>query len=1102
MTPHLRSRQVSPRHRHVPLPLLIWCLGGILQVPLPAAPVPADRPAAFPAWWFEREVIPRKNPAVAAPLWLSGDYPAGDDYAPVNLGQVKAMVKGAVDDLNSKLPNVTDVDGVSDGAGRALNDLVAQWPPAPALPNDNVAANLGQLKAVTALVYDRLISAGHYTAYPWVESPGVNNYATANLGQLKNFFSFDITGQTHDLWAGVPGTDISSIPLTSTTTSTTTKKTGFESLDLGDNYGERICLYLTVPLSGVYRFWLTASGTAQLYISNDEDPVNAFLRAEVKSPTSPRGWTETAAGKSPLLWLEKGRPYYVEVRHKAGTGTDHVSVGWLKPSDPENPDPMSVTTPTEVVPDYALSRRLGSPAPAFTPPPALGWSDPGGSDPDSCLNRNAATRFLIQATFGPSGWGSEATYGFEGGWTKTATDTSAPTLAAPGAIPYDVAQVQSQGFGTWIDNQMNETLFPPSKLYPYVHANHNWGYDVSGNHYWHTGFYRAWWRAAITSRDQLRQRTAFALSQIMVVSSPALNPQSDACSAYYDALITHAFTDDFRKLLKAVTLEPAMGLYLDMLRNDKPQKANPTTGDGARAPNENYARELLQLFSIGMNRLNPDGTLLRNTAGQPIPTYDQHVVEGLAHVFTGWDWHYYDTVPPGPPPGAFGSHPWYNASDPTLKDIKRRSLPMREVPARHYTGQKRVLNNVVLPGLPVSAGVPLDPYGTPSPAQLADPAFQALPVVELDAVIDAIVAHPNCGPFICRQLIQRLVTSHPRDAYVYRVTSVFNDDGSTAHKRGNMAAVIRAILMDHDARSSSMLSIDSFGKQREPVCRMTALARAFPSLENTGWVSDWKMPQTSFVSAAEQPDLNQTPLGAPSVFNFYRPDYQFPGDLADEGLTTPEFQLTTATSVIAQANVVNSAFLNWNNPGAGRYSVPGGARAICMDMNHWTPPTVDNSYLAGIIDNLSLRLMGGQLPVSGTNSYYPTRVITNPKQAIIDAIATKGVAAVSAATSPAAAPVTITTAVPHCLSSGDKVFFNFNIGGNFSAPLYVGHPTICHAITVTGANTFTIPVTRLDNSAVYLTGATISLLAYDSPASRLTHLVNLVVNSPDFIIQR
>ncbi|MCX6854696.1 MAG: DUF1800 family protein, partial [Verrucomicrobia bacterium] len=243
------------------------------------------------------------------------------------------------------------------------------------------------------------------------------------------------------------------------------------------------------------------------------------------------------------------------------------------------------------------------------------------------------------------------------------------------------------------------------------------------------------WKTSMTAPDQLRQRIAFALSEIHVVSgSGPLEDNSRAMADFYDTLATNAF-GNFRTTLTDTTLTPGMGRYLDMLRNDKQDL---TLG---RIPNENYAREIKQLFSIGLYRHWPDGTLMLTSSDSPIDTYTQREIVGLSHVFTGWDYGY---------DGAFRT---------SLGATTDWTRPMREVPLRHDTGSKRFLNNEVLPGLLTLGGQPLDPNATHLFPQYNDPLYQALPGQELTKAHDILFNHPNVGPFICRQLIQRLVTS-------------------------------------------------------------------------------------------------------------------------------------------------------------------------------------------------------------------------------------------------------------------------------------------------------------------------------------------------------
>ena len=283
-----------------------------------------------------------------------------------------------------------------------------------------------------------------------------------------------------------------------------------------------------------------------------------------------------------------------------------------------------------------------------------------------------------------------------------------------------------------------------------------------------------WFQNAIDGNDQLRQRVAFALSEIMVVSQlGALQQAPYALASYYDMLARNAF-GNYRDLIEDVTLHPAMGVYLSVLGNQKP---NPALNI---RPDENYARELMQLFSIGLVELNIDGTPKLDDQSQPIPTYDQAVIEGFAHVYTGWNW------------AGFAR---FEFARPTEAN---QTQPMQLYPDFHDTGEKLLLNGVVLPA------------GQSGQQDLA-------------AALDNVFNHPNVGPFMAIRLIQRLTTSNPSPAYVQRVAEVFNDNG--AGVRGDLRAVVKAILMDAEARPELPMEID--GKLKEPLLRLTQLWRAY-----------------------------------------------------------------------------------------------------------------------------------------------------------------------------------------------------------------------------------------------------------------------------------
>ncbi len=358
----------------------------------------------------------------------------------------------------------------------------------------------------------------------------------------------------------------------------------------------------------------------------------------------------------------------------------------------------------------------------------------------------------------------------------------------------------------------------------------------------------AWWHSTLTAEDQLRQRMAYALSQLFVVSDGVdilfLYPY--ATSDYYDTLLDHAF-GNFRDLLLAVTLHPAMGVYLSHLNN---AKADP---EANVYPDENYAREVMQLFSIGLFELNPDGTEKRDAGGKLIPTYDNDDIREFARVFTGLSWG--------------GDNPRFGSDRATFRE------PMQLFEAFHDDGPKTLLRGTTLPA---------------GQGGMAD----------IEAAVDNLFEHPNAGPFIGRQLIQRLVTSNPSPAYVERVARAFN--GESGSPRGDLKAVLRAILLDPEARALPDPA-GSAGKLREPILRLLATLRQLGASSPDGFYAN-----TGFFA---QQQLQQHPLSAPSVFNFYLPDYQPIGEIAAAGLVAPEFQITNASSVVALANVLQAALL-------------------------------------------------------------------------------------------------------------------------------------------------------------------------------------------------
>jgi uncharacterized protein (DUF1800 family) len=366
--------------------------------------------------------------------------------------------------------------------------------------------------------------------------------------------------------------------------------------------------------------------------------------------------------------------------------------------------------------------------------------------------------------------------------------------------------------------------------------------------------YEAIWQQWLYGADQLRARTAFALSQIVVISNVAPDIRPYAMSSYMDMLNRNAF-GNYRQLLKDVTLHPAMGYYLNMINS---QRDNAQTG---AHPNENYAREVLQLFSIGLVMLNIDGTPQVDSAGRQIPTYDESVVQGFAKAFTGWSY-----------PNATG----FDQADEEV--AAAWTSPMKAFASQHSPEAKKLLGGVILPS-------------------------GQSPERDMDAAIDNIFNHPNVGPFVCRQLIQRLVTSNPSKPYLSRVAGVFNNNGSAV--RGDLRAVVSAILLDPEARAST--SVANFGKQREPVVRFANFLRGLDAKSASGRNA------IHYLESADN-GLGQSPLLAPSVFNYFSPNFRPAGKIAQANLVAPEFQITTETTVAGGLNFFANLF---NNDGYG-----------------------------------------------------------------------------------------------------------------------------------------------------------------------------------------
>ncbi len=447
----------------------------------------------------------------------------------------------------------------------------------------------------------------------------------------------------------------------------------------------------------------------------------------------------------------------------------------------------------------------------------------------------AAARFLTQATFGPS----------------------MATIRA----------LRQTGYNAWFASQ---AAVAPSRHRPYLESQAAAGLDVYQN-----SRQEAWWLHSVRAPDQLRQRVAFALSELLVVSDQggAIEGYPIAMANYYDLLVDGAF-GNYRDLLANVTLSPVMGHYLSMFKNRKPDEAT-----GIR-PDENYAREIMQLFSVGLVRLNMDGTVVMS-GGQPVPTYDQDTIRGFAHVFTGWNW----ANCPGTDSGQSWRWDWCPSGPVDWPNPGWDAYWMQPMaPWQTYHASAGTKQLLVYPGVALPGGV-LPAGGT---AQS-----------NLQAALDNLFNHPNVAPFIAKHLIRRLVSSNPSPAYVGRVAAVFANNGTGV--RGDLGATVRAVLMDNEARTLPSLASNR-GKLREPLLRLSHLWRALDGRADDGRYREWN------------PDyyLGQAALRSPTVFNFFLPDYRPPGELTVLGLDGPEFQITTDTTIAsATMGLAYKIFYAW-----------------------------------------------------------------------------------------------------------------------------------------------------------------------------------------------
>ena len=406
-----------------------------------------------------------------------------------------------------------------------------------------------------------------------------------------------------------------------------------------------------------------------------------------------------------------------------------------------------------------------------------------------------------------------------------------------------------------------------------------------------------WWQAVLTGNDQLRQRVAFALSEIFVVSTNSVNAR--ALTTYHNTLANDAF-GNFYTLLQDVTLSPAMGAYLNMLNSNKP-------GLGQIA-NENYPRELMQLFTTGIYLLNSDGSQQLDGSGNPIPVYTETQVQAFARAYTGWTY-----APIGTTTSRFTNPANYSA-------------PMVAIESAHDMTAKVLLNGTVLPSGQNST-------------------------TDLSGALGNLFTHPNVGPFFCKQLIQHLVASSPSPAYVGRVAAVFANDG--AGKRGNMKAVITAILSDVDARAADTSPNFDGGHLREPMLYIANVMRALSFVNKDAVAGNDVVALASYNTVGNYTSgLGQRPYSSASVFNFFSPEYVIPGTTVN----APEFgQENTATAVL-RLTLANTMVYN----GISNFNADLSRTSALGIMASKTGNATTDS--GNLVDALGVMFMHGQMP--------------------------------------------------------------------------------------------------------------------------------------------
>lgn len=1012
-----------------------------------------------------------------------------------------------------------------------------------------------------------------------------------------------------------------------------------DDTDYPNNTSRRLRGYIVPPKTGNYYFWLAANNTAEFWLSNNAESVNAIRRASVTASTGKKDWTATPTQPSQMsqwLALEAGQRYYFEVLHNTGVDADdYISLGWCQddvgtvvsvagaPNGaailPTIPDggaarqgyPYSGTVPSYLCQPYdyptvasatgtlyaanlgpqgsSTTRASGSanlrvdpsgnsavlhfnysglssPRTAYhlhvdafashpageivydiddvdsfhpelrTPDGGYIWNFATGGTFNSIQEiRDAITLGKVYLNVHSVSFGAGEIRGtltlVDGSQTPpdpalyaepVATDVATNDANAArflnqasfGASPTDVAYVKANGFQAWINDQLTKT---PSRSSNEVVA----GLTADINTpYPSTLFTNAWWKQSITGQDQLRQRLAFALSEIMVVSwannTGPLQNNGRILADYYDQLVdyclpTSGLTDsgNFRGILKQVTLTPAMGLYLDMRGN---QKGDDSIG---RHPNENYAREIMQLFSIGLNRMWDDGKFIIDSNANLVPTYSQPSIIGMATLLTGWNYaqplQASGRLPTNFSPAADNLNPMVLV--PTAHELRYPKLLLNRVvtPAATgltprvsvssigtggtvatvttstahgltagdtimiagvtsgtFTGGLTAINashqvvavtsatsfTVAVPcsvaagaaGTVTGATVTPPSYTTSGLAAItgsqADNTGTTLPhpydqygLKELDTAIDNIVNNDNVPPYICRLLIQRLVTSDPSPGYVYRVVQKFKNNGSGV--RGDLASVVKQILLDGEARSAGLPNAtaterNAFGKQREPVIRLTAAARAFPSASYTGTYS-----QLTGVNAHKLRIVTSAPNDFNSGFSV---GLNFSGNYTT---TTPPSPYTNPTSTaysIGSTLGIASTYLDISSISTGA-----------------APTTITCSQPHGMTGTGVVWLFGlsGKFSDASINSGGKTATVTGPNTFTVNTSVTHLFQVQSVAVGN---PCIVTTTAAHGLPIGSTttaVTINGVNGGAFSSTINATN------LSVVGIDATTFSVTGI-----------------------------------------